>query len=100
MFGSFAVYVGEKIVFALRDRHDWKQDNGVWIATTPEHHGSLREELPGMRSIALFGVDQTGWQVLPADDDRFEKMVYRACELIHEGDPRIGKIPKKRKKNG
>ena len=41
MFGCLAVYVGEKIVLILRDRPTGTADNGVWIATTIDHHGSL-----------------------------------------------------------
>jgi hypothetical protein len=93
-----AVYVEERIVFVLRDGKK-DDDNGVWVATTKEHHGSLRRELPGMRSIAVFGVGvgETGWQVLPLDADDFEESVLRACALVRAGDPRIGKVPKPRK---
>jgi hypothetical protein len=59
MFGCTAVYVEERIVFILRDNKD--RDNGVWVATTKEHHASLRRELPNLRSIAVFGVGETGW---------------------------------------
>ncbi len=55
MFGCLAVYVEEKIVLILRDKKDKTADNGVWLATTEEHHESLRAELPNMRSIAVFG---------------------------------------------
>ena len=55
MFGCLAVYLGDKIVFILRDRRDPPADNGVWLATTEEHHGSLAREFPSMRSIQLFG---------------------------------------------
>ncbi len=98
MFGCTAVYVEERIVFVLRDGKK-DDDNGVWVATTKEHHGSLRRELPGMRSIAVFGVGvgETGWQVLPLDADDFEESVLRACALVRAGDPRIGKVPKPRK---
>src|ERR1700733_1397051 len=54
MFGSLAVYVGNKIVLILRDRPGDPADNGVWIATTEEHHLRLRRELPKMGSIRLF----------------------------------------------
>ena len=47
--------VGEKIVLMLRNKATEMQDNGVWIATTEEHHASLRREFPQMRSIQLFG---------------------------------------------
>jgi hypothetical protein len=100
MFGCLAVYVEEKIVLILRDKKDQTADNGVWLATTEEHHESLRCEFPNMRSIAVFGKKVTGWQVLPADAVDFEEAAMRACELILARDPRIGKIPKERKGSG
>jgi hypothetical protein len=96
MFGCLAVYVGEKIVLILRDRKT--VDDGVWLATTAEHHESLRREFPNMRSIQVFGKDVTGWQVLPADAPDFEESALRACELIAVRDPRIGKVPGARKR--
>jgi hypothetical protein len=97
MFGCLAVYVGDKIVLLLRDRQNEKADNGVWLATTKEHHESLRREFPSMRSIQLLGNDVTGWQVLPADAPDFEQAALRACELIVARDARIGKVPKGRR---
>ena len=96
MFGCLAIYVEEKIVLILRERQDSKADNGVWLATTADHHESLRHEFPNMRSIKLFGPKVTGWQVLPTDSSDFEEAALRACALIRAGDARIGKVPKKR----
>lgn len=96
MFGCLAVYVEEKIVLILRDKRKSPADNGVWLATTREHHESLRSEFPRMRSIRVLGKEPTGWQVLPADDPQFEAAVLRACKLILAGDSRIGKVPKTR----
>jgi hypothetical protein len=96
MFGCLAVYVEEKIMLILRDNPRSPGDNGVWIATTKEHHESLRGELPLMRSIRVLSKATTGWQVLPADAPDFEDAARRACELILAGDERIGKIPKRR----
>jgi hypothetical protein len=93
MFGCLAVYVGEKIVLILRDKPSYPADNGVWLATTHEHHESLRREFPEMRSIQLLGKEVTGWQVLPADSINFESDAIRACESVMAGDPRIGKVP-------
>jgi hypothetical protein len=98
MFGCTAVYVREKIVVILRDRRGGDADNGVWLATTEEHHESLRVEFPHMRSIAVFGKKVTGWQVLAADAPDFEESALRACELIAARDPRIGKVPKPKKR--
>jgi hypothetical protein len=94
MFGCLAIYVGDKIVFLLRDRPNETADNGVWLATTAEHHESLQREFPNMRSIRLFGEAVTGWQVLPVDAPDFEESAIRACELVIRRDPRIGKVPK------
>jgi hypothetical protein len=97
MFGCLAVYVGNKIVLILRDKPEPDADNGVWLATTEEHHESLRREFPNMRSIQVFRNKVTGWQVLPVDAPDFEEAALRACELIVARDPRIGKVPKLRR---
>jgi hypothetical protein len=94
MFGCLAVYFGEQIVLILRDKPGDNRDNGVWLATTKEHHESLRREFPNLRSIQVFKTKVTGWQVLPADAQDFEEAALRACELIAARDPRIGKVPK------
>ena len=97
MFGCLAVYVNDKIVLVLREKLEASADNGVWLATTMEHHELLRREFPHMRSIGVFGKDVTGWQVLPADAPDFERAALRACELVLANDPRIGKLPKQRR---
>ena len=93
MFGCLAIYVGDKIVLILRDKREKTADNGVWIATTEEHHESLRREFPSMRSIEVLRKPVTGWQVLPSDAADFEEAALRACELVLAEDPRIGKVP-------
>jgi hypothetical protein len=97
MFGCLAIYVKEKIVLILRDKPESTADNGVWLATTEEHHESLRREFPNMRSIQVLGKPVTAWQVLPADAPDFEETALRACELVLAGDPRIGKVPGSRR---
>ncbi len=98
MFGCLAVYVGDKIVCVLRDkRGDTADDDGMWLATTVEHHASLRQDFPNMRSIGVLGKAVTGWQVLPAHSPDFEEAALRACEFIVGGDSRIGKVPKSRR---
>lgn len=98
MFGCTAVYVGDRIVLILRERESFPEDNGVWLATTSEHHESLRKLFPNMRSLACFGAaGPTGWQVLPASEPDFEDSVTAACELVLRGDPRIGKVPKQKR---
>ena len=97
MFGCTAVYIEDKIVLVLREKPGPSPDNGVWLATTVEHHESLRREFPNMRSIQVLGKKVTGWQVLPADAPDFEEAAMQACELVLALDPRIGKVPRSRK---
>jgi hypothetical protein len=96
MFGAHAIYIHDKIVLILRDKDD--EDSGVWIATSPEHHKSLKKDFPPMRSIKVFGTGESSWQVLSKEDDDFEMLVNRLCDFILRGDIRIGKVPKPKKK--
>jgi hypothetical protein len=99
MFGCHALYIGDAIVLITRNKPEHTTDNGVWIATTHQHHESLRNDFPSMRTIDLLGGGkETSWQNLPADADDFEESVMKACDLIRKSDKRIGKIPKPRKK--
>ena len=98
MFGCYAIYVGEKLVLILRQRNDYTDDNGVWLAALHEHHASLKKEFPCMRSVRLLGSAETVWQNIPAVEDDFEELALKACRLILKGDVRIGKIPKPKKR--
>src|SRR5215469_6466103 len=93
MFGCLAIYVKDKIVLILRDKPKNTADNGVWLATTEEHHKSLRREFPNMRSVQALAKPVTGWQVLPVDAPDFESAALRACELVLAGDTQIGEVP-------
>jgi hypothetical protein len=98
MFGAHAIYVGEAIVLILRQKlPDPTEDNGVWVATTAEHHESLRKELPSLRTIHLLGEAPTNWQCLPETGPDFEAEVMRVCEMVKKRDPRVGKIPARKK---
>jgi hypothetical protein len=98
MFGCYAIYVGEKLVLILRQRNDFIDDNGVWLAVLHEHHASLKKDFPCMRSVRLLGSPETVWQNISADQDDFEELVLKACHFILKSDVRIGKVPKQKKK--
>lgn len=98
MFGSLALYVHDRIVLILREKRDGSPDDGVWLATSAEHHESLRREFPNMRSVGVFGLPVTHWQVLAVDTPDFEEAALHACELIAARDPRIGRVPKSRRR--
>ena len=104
MFGCLAVYVGEKIVLILRRKQDPKtlRDDGIWVATLPEHNVSLLEDFPILRRIEMFqAMGQkvfTGWLNLPEHEEYFEETALALCRRVIEGDARIGKIPSSRSK--
>jgi len=96
MFGCFALYVHNKIVLILRKRNTSTKDNGVWLATSKEHHASLKRTFHSMRSIKVLGGKESNWQNLPSDADDFEEMAIKACEMILHGDKRIGRETRNR----
>lgn len=97
MFGCHAIYVGDKIVLILRKKDNDIHDSGVWVATTAEHHKSLKAIFPSIRSIRLFGTRPSSWQNIPMEADDFEESVLTACEMIMKNDARIGKVPSLKK---
>ena len=83
MFGCHAVYVKEKIVLILRRREQLPEmimEFGLQQAASITI--VLEKDFPGMRTIALFGGAESGWQNLPADSEHFEEEVMKACNLI------------------
>lgn len=100
MFGVWAIYLDRKIVLVLRLRDDHTDSNGVWIATSEEHHKSLKIEFPSLRPISYFSeaTGESEWQVLPVGAEDFETSVRKICELIKHNDIRIGRFPGQKKK--
>lgn len=100
MFGCHAIYVDHKIMFVTRRKPVHNNSNGIWIATSHEHHESLKKDFPSLESVHVLndGKGETSWRLLHEDAEDFETSAIRLCELIKEGDERIGKIPKPKKK--
>ncbi len=102
MFGAHAVYSGDLLLCITRLKDDaYASDNGIWISTSREHHESLATELPSMRGIHIFSAKgPTDWRCLPVEDPRFEQDAFHLCALMRARDPRIGRIPKRKKPRG
>ena len=106
MFGCRAVYVDEKIFFILRRKQDRNtlRDDGMWIALAPQQNGTaLLRDMPSLRPIEMFQkegrqVAFDAWLCLPEHEEGFEEGALLACELVAREDPRIGKIPKPKRK--
>jgi hypothetical protein len=101
MFSGFAVYLGDRLVFMLRDHDKSPRDNGVWLVlsegTDPADRG-LRREFPSLRRIELLGNKIGHWLVIPSDSPNFETESLHACDLLLRHDPRLGRIPESRRR--
>jgi hypothetical protein len=95
MFGCFAVYTDNKLVFLLRDREEKPELNGVWLTSSVKNIDTLYLEFPvADRDIKLVESKKSGgtWLLIPKDNEEFEEAVIKACEMVASGDDRIGKI--------
>ena len=100
MFSGFAVYVGDRLVFMLRDHTKYPKDNGVWLVLSEgidPADASLRRDFPSIRSIQMLGNKISHWLLLPGDSADFEKEALDACGLILGRDSRLGRIPQSRR---
>lgn len=96
MFGNSSLYIGEKIYLATRDSDKNTLDNGIWLGTKIEHHESLMKQFPSLTNLRFYKIKK--WLLLPVDAPDFEEVAIEICELIKADDPRVGVIPKAKKK--
>jgi hypothetical protein len=97
MFGGFAVYAGEKMILFLYDQEKWPDFRGVSLATTSEHYRSLAREFSSTPEAEPQKIGERPWLLIPAGAVDFEEQVLKACEMILNGDPRIGRAPEEKK---
>ncbi len=98
MFGVDAYYIGDKIMFVLKCNDKHIEDNGIWLATTKDRHEKLKEELPSLRTIQMYGIKS--WLILPEDSDTFEIEARKIAAMIKENSDLIGNVPKPKKRKG
>jgi hypothetical protein len=96
MFGMHYIYLNKKIILILRRINKNHDLNGIWIATSKEHHQSLEGDVPSLTDFVLDNGDMhdSGWRLIREDDDNFETSAILICEMISHGDKRIGKETK------
>ena len=97
MFGGFVVYIDEKMTLFLYDQEKWPDFKGVSLATTPEHYHSLAQEFSSTRDAKAQKIGKRPWLLIPAGAADFEEQVMKACEMILNGDPRIGRSAENKK---
>jgi hypothetical protein len=96
MFGMYYLYFNKKIMLILRRASKNPGMNGVWVATSKEHHQSLEKDIPALVDFILDNgeMHDSNWRLIKDDHDDFETAAIQICELIAHGDKRIGKETK------
>ncbi len=93
MFGTKAVYLQGRIMFCFSaGREPWR---GMLVATDQPRHAALRAEFLELRPHPIL----PKWLYLPESSDRFETLAARLVALVRARDPRLGVIPKPKKKS-
>ena len=96
MFGVDAIYLEDRILFALCQNEKYHLDHGIWVATKKEHHQKLKHQLQSIRPLLSLGIKT--WLVIPEDHDAFEEDANTLITLVKSGSPLIGNIPKPKKR--
>lgn len=93
-FGFTSLYLDEKLLCSLRDSAKQPNSNGMWIYTTTEHVESLAREFPDLprRQLWRSRSGNKAWVILASRLAGFEEYAFKACELILNGDRRIGRV--------
>ena len=90
-FGFTYVYLGERLLCCLRESEKKPSTNGLWLFTTTEHVESLGKEFPDLPRRYLWRSGKKAWVVLTSKAEYFEEYAFKACELILNGDRRVGR---------
>jgi hypothetical protein len=91
MLGGYALLKDKKILLLLRESNTSPEFNGVFIATVPEFFDELQAEIHTSRMEFDLDGSRNSWIFISEDLEGFESKVQQACELIKNGDGRIGK---------
>jgi hypothetical protein len=91
-FGFTYVYLEDRLLCCLRDSEKKPATNGIWLFTTVEHIDSLGREFPDLPRRNLWRSGDKAWVVLASRLENFEEYAFKACELILNGDRRIGRL--------
>jgi hypothetical protein len=92
MFGTKAVYLEGRLTFCFSTGEEpWR---GVLVATDHVHQPSLRAEFPDLTPHPIL----PKWLYLAEVADEFERVAQKLVRLARSRDPRIGVVPKPRKK--
>jgi hypothetical protein len=91
-FGFTYLYLEERLLCGLRDSKKQPGTNGMWLFTTIEDVDSLALEFPNLSRRYLWRSGKNAWVILPSRLPEFEEYAFKACELMLNGDRRIGRL--------
>ena len=91
-FGFTYLYLDDRLLCGLRDSNKQTGSNGMWIFTTTENLESLGKEFPQLSRRYLWRSGKNAWVILPSRLAEFEEYAFKACELMLNGDKRIGRL--------
>jgi hypothetical protein len=96
-FGMTYVYLDERLLFCLRDSEKLPATNGLWLFTTTEHVESLAREFPDLPRRCLWRSGKNAWVIIASSKEYFEEYAFKACELMLNGDRRIGRVSRRQR---
>ncbi|MDB5193383.1 MAG: hypothetical protein JWQ96_2946 [Segetibacter sp.] len=88
---GYALLLNKKVLLYLRDMDKQPEYNGVYIATLPSYFDALQNEIHSSKMEFDLDGSEHSWIFLSEDLPDFNEKVKKACELIKNGDERIGK---------
>jgi hypothetical protein len=92
MFGAKASYLDGKLMFCFcAGEEPWR---GMLVSTDRTRHAALQAEFPELTPHPIL----PKWLYLPETSDRFERTAACLVALARRRDPRIGIIPKPKKR--
>jgi hypothetical protein len=92
VFGFTYLYLDDLLLCALRNNKKQTGSNGIWLFTTTAHVESLGKEFPELSRRYFWRSGKNAWVILPSKLGEFEEYAFKACELILNGDRRIGRL--------
>lgn len=93
MFGTKTVYLDGKLMLCFSAGEEpWR---GMLVCTDHPQQPPLRADFPELRPHPIL----PKWLYLPEANDRFETVAAQLVRLARERDPRIGVVPRPKKRS-
>jgi len=92
LFSTDAAYLGDQIYFTLKDGPEpW---GGLLVCTSRDRHAALTADFPQLKPHAVLGK----WLYLSQFHPEFESIAPELIALALARDPRLGVLPKPRRR--